>query len=102
MEEKKLQIGDVQVVMKPTSMLLKALVILLIVFSMAAMGALAWVQAGLRRQTEDMRAQAIVLDRENEKLRQRMENPDDVQTITDIAREELGLVDPDTVLIELQ
>lgn len=102
MEEKKLQIGNVQVVLRSTSMLLKALVIVLIVFSMAAMGALAWVQTNLRRQTEDMRAQAIVLDSENRKLSQRMENPDDVQTISDIAREELGLVDPDTVLIQLQ
>ncbi len=102
MEEKKLQVGNVQVVMRPTSMLLKALVIVLIVFSMAAMGALAWVQAGLRRQTEDMRSQAVAVTMENEKLRHRMETPDDVQTITDIAREELGLVNPDTVLIEVQ
>ncbi len=102
MEEKKLQVGNVQVVVRPTSMLLKALVIVLIVFSMAAMGALAWVQAGLRRQTEDMRAQAIVLDSENKKLRDRLENPDDVQTVKDIAKEELGLVEPDTVLIQVQ
>ncbi len=102
MEEKKLQVGNVQVVVRPTSMLLKALVIVLIVFSMAAMGALAWVQAGLRRQTEDMRAQAVVLDRENQKLKDRLENPDDVQTVKDIAKEELGLVDPDTVLIQVQ
>lgn len=102
MEEKKLQVGNVQVVVRPTSMLLKALVIVLIVFSMAAMGALAWVQTGLRRQTEDMRAQAVVLDRENQKLKDRLENPDDVQTVKDIAKEELGLVDPDTVLIQVQ
>lgn len=102
MEEKKLQVGNIQVVMRPTSMLLKALVIVLIVFSMAAMGALAWVQAGLHRQTEDMRAQAVVLDSENKKLKGRLDNPDDVQTIKDIAKEELGLVDPNTVLIQLQ
>ncbi len=102
MEERKLQIGKVQVILRHSSPVLKAVVIVLIVFSMAAMGALMWVQAGLQRQVRSMTAEAAVIVSENEKLSNRLENPGDVKTIREIAEEELDLVTPDTVLIELQ
>ena len=102
MEERKLQIGKVQVILRHSSPVLKAVVIVLIVFSMAALGALMWVQAGLQSQVRNMTAEAAAIVGENEKLSQRLENPGDVKTIREIAEEELDLVTPDTVLIELQ
>lgn len=102
MEERKLQIGKVQVILRHSSPVLKAVVIVLIVFSMAALGALMWVQAGLQSQVRSMTAEAAVIVSENEKLSNRLENPGDVKTIREIAEEELDLVTPDTVLIELQ
>lgn len=102
MEERKLQIGKVQVVLSHSSPILKAVVIVLIVFSMAALGALMWVQAGLQSQVRSMTAEAAAITAENEKLSSRLENPEDVKTIRQIAEEELDLVTPDTVLIELQ
>ena len=102
MEERKLQIGKVQVILRHSSPVLKAVVIVLIVFSMAALGALMWVQAGLQSQVRSMTAEAAVIVSENEKLSNRLENPGDVKTIREIAEEELELVTPDTVLIELQ
>ena len=102
MEERKLQIGKVQVILRHSSPVLKAVVIVLIVFSMAALGALMWVQAGLQSQVRSMTAEAAAIVGENEKLSQRLENPGDVKTIREIAEEELDLVTPDTVLIELQ
>ena len=102
MEERKLQIGKVQVILRHSSPVLKAVVIVLIVFSMAALGALMWVQAGLQSQVRSMTAEAAAILNENEKLSQRLENPGDVKTIREIAEEELDLVTPDTVLIELQ
>ena len=102
MEERKLQIGKVQVILRHSSPVLKAVVIVLIVFSMAALGALMWVQAGLQSQVRSMTAEAAVILNENEKLSRRLETPGDVKTIREIAEEELDLVTPDTVLIELQ
>ena len=102
MEERKLQIGKVQVILRHSSPVLKAVVIILIVFSMAALGALMWVQAGLQSQVRSMTTEAAAIVGENEKLSQRLENPGDVKTIREIAEEELDLVTPDTVLIELQ
>ena len=102
MEERKLQIGKVQVILRHSSPVLKAVVIVLIVFSMAALGALMWVQAGLQSQVRSMTAEAAAIRDENEKLSRRLETPGDVKTIREIAEEELDLVTPDTVLIELQ
>lgn len=102
MEEQKLQIGKVQVILRHSSPVLKAVVIVLIVFSMAALGALMWVQAGLQSQVRSMTAEAAAILNENEKLSRRLETPGDVKTIREIAEEELDLVTPDTVLIELQ
>ena len=48
-----------------------------------------------------MTAEAARITAENEKLTKRLENPGDLDTIRKIAEEELDLVDPDTVLIEL-
>ena len=102
MEERKLQIGKVQVILRHSSPVLKAVVIVLIVFSMAALGALMWVQAGLQSQGRSMTAEGTAILDENEKLSHRLETPGDVKTIREIAEEELDLVTPDTVLIELQ
>ena len=102
MEERKLQIGKVQVILRHSSPVLKAVVIVLIVFSMAALGALMWVQAGLQSQVRSMTAEATAILDENEQLSHRLETPGDVKTIREIAEEELDLVTPDTVLIELQ
>ena len=102
MEERKLQIGKVQVILRHSSPVLKAVVIVLIVFSMAALGALMWVQAGLQSQVRSMTAEAAASLNENEKLSRRRETPGEVKTIREIAEEELDLVTPDTVLIELQ
>ena len=101
MEERKLRIGKVQVILRHSSPVLKAVVIVLIVFSMAAMGALMWVQAGMQKQIRGMTAEAAAIVAENEKLSWRMANPGDLKTIRGIAEEELDLVTPDTVLIEL-
>ena len=101
MDERKLRIGKVQVILRHSSPVLKAVVIVLIVFFMAAMGALMWVQAGMQKQIRGMTAEAAAIVAENEKLSWRMENPGDLKTIRGIAEEELDLVTPDTVLIEL-
>lgn len=101
MKERKLQIGKKQVIFRSTSPILKAVVLVLIVFSIAVLGALTLVQVQLQKQMASMTAEAAHITAENEKLTNRLENPGDLDTIRKIAEEELDLVDPDTVLIEL-
>ena len=55
----------------------------------------------MQKQIRGMTAEAAAIVAENEKLSWRMENPGDLKTIRGIAEEELDLVTPDTVLIEL-
>lgn len=101
MKEKKLHLGKVDVVLHSTSPLLKTLLIVLIVFSIAAMGALAWVQHGLRAKTEVMRQEALELQRENEIYQERIDNPDDFNILREMAEDELKMVLPDFVLFGL-
>lgn len=102
MAEEKRKREKVQIVWRSGSKLLKILVIVLIVLSTAALAALWWVQHDVTRQTEKMREEAAAIEYENEKLEQKIEDLGSAQSIQDIAREELGMVSADTVLIHPQ
>ena len=80
--------------------MLKIVVILLIVFSMAALIALRWVHNGILEQTDALKEEAAAIENANQELVEKTENLGSVQSIQDIARDELGLVDPDTILID--
>lgn len=88
-----------KLVLAPSSLAVKILAGLMVLFSIVALVALFWVRGSIRDLTEEKRQQAAALEQENAELREKKENlgtPDGVQ---DIAEEELGLVDPDTVII---
>lgn len=89
-----------RLVMRSSSTALKIAMAVLIVFSMAALTALAWVRGSIRGQVEDLRQQAAALEQENRELQEKIDNLGSVQSVQDIAREELGLVDPNTVVIQ--
>ncbi len=80
----------------------KIMVIVAIVLSTAALVTLRLATDRMQTQTDDMRSQAAWLEHENGILDQRLEDIDSVQTVKEIAREELGLVDPDTVVFETE
>ena len=88
-----------QIVFRPSTTLLKIVVIVLIVFSTAALIALSWVRQSVLVQTEDMRQQAVELQQQNEDLEHKISILGSVQSVEQIAQEELGLVKPDTVII---
>ena len=88
-----------QIVFRPSTTLLKIVVIVLIVFSTAALIALSWVRQSIQVQTEDLRQEAVALEQENADLEDKIGNLGSVQSIEEIAQEELGLVQPDTVII---
>ena len=102
MKEKKNPLKNVKVVVRPSPPALKIILIVLIVLSMAALAALRVVHNGIQGQIQDLKAEAAEFEYANEQLDQRMDEPDSYDNVVDIAKEELGLVDPDTVLIDPQ
>ena len=90
----------VKVEIRPASNILKIILILLILFSIGTLVALRWVHTGIRNQIDELKDEASGLEYANEVLEQKTEDLGSVQSIQDIAKEELGLVDPDTILID--
>ena len=98
MEQKQKQ--KIRVEFRSSSNLLKIVVAVLIVFSMAALLALGWMRSGIREQIQAQKNAAAALEQENRDLQEKIDNVDSVQGVQDIAREELGLVDPNTIVIQ--
>lgn len=89
-----------KIVVRPSHPALKIAVMALIVFSTAALIALGWVHGAIAEQTEKLRGEAAVIEYANSALEQRIENPDSIDHVREIAKEELGLVDPKTIVID--
>ena len=100
MEEKKFTIKNVQLILRPNLPALKILVIVLVVCSMAALIALGWVQYRLSAQTEQLRQKAAALEQENADYAAKIADLGSLESVEEIAREELGLVRPDTIYIK--
>jgi cell division protein FtsB len=101
MAKKSTQSKYVKVEVRPASHILKIILILLILFSIVALIALRWVHNGILTQIDELKDEASGLEYANEVMDQKTEDLGSVQSIQDIAKEELGLVDPDTILIDL-
>ena len=78
---------------------LKVALVALIVLSIGALMALRWVHNGIQAQTQLKREQAAAMEGANADMQEKIDNIGSVQSIRQIARDELGLADPDTVLI---
>ena len=102
MEEIKNPLRNVKFEIRPTSPVLKIVLIVLIVFSILALIALRWVHSGILEETQNLKDEAAAVEQANEDLKEKQDNLGSVQSVQDIAQEELGLVDPDTVIIEPQ
>lgn len=102
MKEPKWKIGKVQIFLTKSGRRLKFPLTVLIVFSIAALMALRWVEHDMRQQITDMREEASVIKYENDVLEKNTRELGTVKSVERIAQEELGMVTPDTVLIESQ
>ena len=100
MEEKKINIKSVQLILRPGTRLLKVLLIVLIVFSVAALIALGIVQHNLAGQTDALRREAAALEQDNQDYKDKISDLGSVSSIKEIAQEELGLVSPDTIIVK--
>ena len=86
-----------QLVKKRGKKLTVIMLIAAIVLSMGALGALHLSMIVLRNRTEALRRQAALLTAENADIQQDIDQVGSMQSIVDIAQEELGLVPPDAV-----
>ena len=81
------------------SLLAKAVLLSVVVFSTAAMLAMNTALVESRQRAEDLRQNAMALEQEQQDLQNRIEDLGTDEAVRQIAQEELGLVDPDTVII---
>ena len=102
MEEKKHPLKQVKVEVRSTTPVLKIVLIVLILFSILTLMALRWVHTGILQETENLKDEAAAIEQKNADLEQKKGELGSVQSVEDIAREELGLVDPDSVIIDPQ
>lgn len=102
MEEKKNPQKKVKIVVRSSPPALKIVLIVLIVLSMAALMALRLVHNNIRSEIQNLESEAAAVEYANSKLDQRLEDPGSVENVMDMAKEELGMVDPDTVIIDPQ
>ena len=102
MAEKSTPPKQVKVEVRPASNILKIILIVLILFSIVALISLRWVHSGILTEIDALKDEASGLEYANEVLEQKTEELGSVQSIQDIAKEELGLVDPDTTIIDLE
>ena len=102
MEKKKNPLRNAKVVVRQSPAALKIVLIVLILFSMATLAALRWVHTGILEETENLREEASALEHANAELEVKTDELGSVKSIEDIAKEELGLVDPNTIVIDPQ
>ncbi len=100
MTEPSVKVGNVRITFSHSSTLLKMLVVALLVFSLVAVAALTWVRIRVESQTQAIEAEAIAVSGENQKLNDRLADMESDEAIEEIAKEELGLVDPDATIMD--
>ena len=83
-----------------TKMWIKLALLLLIVFSTAALLTTYVVISNLREANENLQQQAMELEDGNQDLQGYIDHKDTDEGVKDVAKDELGMVDPDTIIYE--
>ena len=91
---------NIKVVFRRSRTLTKLVVLAVVVLSTVTLLALGAAIIKQRNLAEDYRRQAIALEQEKGRLQQYIEELGTIQGILRIAREKLGLVDPDSLVIQ--
>jgi len=100
MAEKTNPLSAVTLKYRRSSTLTKIVVLTAIVLSIAALLTLHSAINSARNATEDLRTEAIGLEQENSRLELYIRELGTIQGIIRIAQEELGLVEPGSILIQ--
>lgn len=91
-------LSKIKLVYRPGKALIKVALLGVIVLSTAALVTIHTAIERSEAKEEAMRAQAAALEQQNQELEQDISALGSKDSILDIAEEELGLVDPDTVV----
>ena len=102
MAEKKNPFRNVQVKFRRSRSLTKIIVIVTIALCTIALITLRWVQSDIEAQTQEMREEASQLIEENADLQDKIDNIGSVDSVKDVAKSELDMVDPNTTFFEPQ
>ncbi len=102
MAEKTNPFRNVQVKFRRSRPLTKIVVIVTIVLCTIALITLRWVQNDIEARTQEMKEEAAQLIEENADLQEKTDHIDSVDNITDVAKSELDLVDPNTTFFKPQ
>ena len=93
-------LSAIKLVYRRSRPLTKIVVLAAVVLSILALMALRSAILTTREKTEDLRAQAIELEQENSRLEQYIEELGTIRGIIRIAQEKLGLIEPDSIIIQ--
>lgn len=97
MAKKKSLLSRIRLVYRHSPLLLKCALLVTIVLSTVALTSLRISIGQYQEQTAMTRAQAAQLEQENRRLEKNIQQLGTVESVKQIAMEELGLVDPGTV-----
>lgn len=92
--------GKIKLVYRKSRTATKIVVIAAIVLSILALTALTVTIHLTRAETENLRQEAIGLERENSRLERYIEQYGTIEGIIRIAQEELGLIEPESIIIQ--
>lgn len=94
--------SQIRLVFQRSRTLTKVVVLAALVLSMAALLVLGIARMSVQARLDSLKDQAQELEQENARLEQYIDDQGSLQSIERIANDELGLVDPDTVIIQPQ
>ena len=100
MAERFKPLHNIRFIVRPGPKKLKILFVALILACAVALVALSMVRGSIRQRTQEVLDQAAVLEHENAELAEKADDLGTGSSIKDIAREELGMVDPGTIIID--
>ena len=93
-------IGKVKVVRRRSRILTKVVVLAAVLMSVATLLTLLLVIQSTRDRTEALKTEAAQLSNENSRLELYIQELGTVKGIIRIAQEELGLIEPDSIIID--
>ena len=100
MTQLKEMFSRIKLVRRRSSNLTKIVVIVTIVLCMGALLTLRLSMNRIKQETRELAAQAAELEQDKSDLNTQIDQLGSVQSVLDIAEQELGLVNPDTVIFE--
>ena len=90
----------IQPVFRRSSNAMKIFVIAVIIFGITGLFVLRYATEQMEAANAALESQAAQLEQDNTELQENIDALGSVQSVEQIAQDELGLVDPDTVLIQ--